>query len=202
LGLLRHSDSATARTVSIFAVGWFDFREAVLLPLTAVLRSFSEATASYLEHPIDDRTLMRLVMGGLLDQLSNHRAALRGFTAAADDLEPADREEFHRPMREVVTRMGAISRAEAERRGVAANNVDFDTTIRVAVGMIISVVVHDEWLLRGGPDRLTRAQLLEHITEMMLRSMQPPPPADGATTTAVPATDRNLSTGPKPEPIN
>jgi AcrR family transcriptional regulator len=149
------------------------FREAVLLPLTAVLRSFSDATASYLEHPIDDRTLMRLVMGGLLDQLSNHRAALRGFTAAADDLEAADREEFHRPMREIVTRMGAISRAEAERRGVAKNNLDVDTTIRVSVGMIISVVVHDEWLLRDGPDQLTRAQLLEHITEMMLRSMQP-----------------------------
>src|SRR5271163_4710079 len=53
------------------------FRESVLLPLMNVLAAFADASVRYLDHPLDDRTLMRLFVGELLDQLSQHRAALR-----------------------------------------------------------------------------------------------------------------------------
>lgn len=147
------------------------FRESVLQPLMHVLRAFAEASSRYLDHPLDDRTLMRLFVGELLDQLSDHRAALRSITAAEDDLDPADREAFHQAMAELLTAIDAIGRAEAQRRGSGQSGLGIEVTNRLAIGMIISVVVHEQWLLRGLPRTPDHGQILDHITDLLLRGV-------------------------------
>lgn len=144
------------------------FRESVLLPLVNVLTAFSEASARYLEHPLDDRSMTRLVMGSLLDQLSDHRAALRSFVAAEDELDPEARADLHRALSEVMDKMGEIAEAEGERRGSPRGGLGQAMSPRLSVAMFISLIVHDAWLLPSGSDRPTRAQLLDHITEFTL----------------------------------
>ena len=146
------------------------FREAVMLPLVTVLESFSEASERYLDYALDDRALMRLVVGGLLDQLSEHRAALRSIAAAEDDLEPEERERLHRALAGVLIRMGEVAREEGERRGASPPGIGIEMTARVLVGTMISVVIYEDWLLRGLPERPTRADIRDHLVEMWLRA--------------------------------
>lgn len=147
------------------------FREAVLEPLLRVLSAFSEASARYLSQPLDDVSLMRLVVSELLDQLSAHRATLRSVTAAEDDLDPLPREEFHRAMSGVLAQLGQVARAEGRRRGRGDTGLGIELTTRIMVGMMISVVVHEDWLLPAGPDRPDRRQLAEHLTALMLQGV-------------------------------
>jgi AcrR family transcriptional regulator len=146
------------------------FREAVLLPLMTFLESFSEASERYLDYALDDRSLMRLVIGSLLDQLGEHRAALRSIIAAEEDLGPEERERFHQALADVLIRMGEIARAEAIRRGSAPPGLGIEVTARVLVGAIISLVIYEDWLLRGLPQEPSRADLLDHLVEIMLRA--------------------------------
>lgn len=149
------------------------FRESVLDPLTQVLKSFSDASARWFEQPLDDAAIMRVLMSELLDQLTAHREALRSFTAAEDDLDPAARADFHRSMNEVLDRLGAIAHREGMRRNRGQIGLGPDMIIRVAVGMVISVVVHDTWLLPSGPNRPTRQEVSDHLTAFMLQGIGP-----------------------------
>lgn len=146
------------------------FQEAVLQPLVTVLQSFSEASARYLDYALDDRSMMRLVVGSLLDQLGEHRAALRSITAAEEDLGPDERESLHQALAGVLVRMGEIAREEAIRRGSAPPGLGIEMTARVLVGAIISLVIYEDWLLRGLPQAPSRADILDHLVEMMLRA--------------------------------
>jgi hypothetical protein len=131
---------------------------------------FSEASARYFDYALDDRSMMRLTVGGLLDQLGEHRAALRSITAAEDDLSPEDRDDLHRALADVLVRMGEIARAESERRGADDYGLGIEMTARMLVGTIVALVVHDGWLLRDLPHEPSRGELLEHLVEMMLRA--------------------------------
>jgi AcrR family transcriptional regulator len=147
------------------------FRESVLDPLMKVLSTFADAAARYLEQPLDDLALMRLVMSELLDQLSLHRATLRSFVAAEDDLGEAARAEFHTAINGVLVNFGAIARAEGDRRGRGTTGLGVETTARLAVAMMISLVVHDEWILGIGADRPSRSALVDHIASLMLQGV-------------------------------
>jgi AcrR family transcriptional regulator len=157
--LYRHFPSKTAI-----------FREAVLLPLVAVLESFSDATARYTEYALDDRSLMRLVVGSLLDQLGDHRAALRSLTSAEDALSPDEREDLHQALADVLTRIGDIAREEATKRGAAPPGLGIELTARVLVGTVVSLVIYGDWLLRDLPQTASRTDLLDHLVEIMLRA--------------------------------
>jgi len=146
------------------------FREAVLVPLVAVLESFSQASARYVDLPLDDRSLMRVVVGSLLDQLGEHRAALRSIPAAEDDLGPDERKTLHEALGDVMIRFSDIARAEAVRRGATAPGLGIEMTARLLVGMVVSLVIHEDWLLRGLPGLPPRAEILDHLVEMMLRA--------------------------------
>jgi hypothetical protein len=114
--------------------------------------------------------MMRLVVGSLLDQLGEHRAALRSITAAEDDLGPVEQEELHRALADVLVRMGDVARREAIRRDAAVPGLGIEMTARVLVGTIISLVIYEDWLLRGLPETPSRADILDHLVEMMLRA--------------------------------
>jgi AcrR family transcriptional regulator len=157
--LYRHFPSKTAI-----------FREAVLLPLVGVLESFSEAAARYSEYDLDDRSMMRLVVGSLFDQLGAHRAALRSVVSADDSLNPEQREELHQALGEVLTGFTEVARQEAAKRGATPPGLGIDLTARALVGTVISLVIFDEWLLRGLAQSPSRTDLRDHLVEMTLRA--------------------------------
>jgi AcrR family transcriptional regulator len=146
------------------------FREAVLLPMVAVLESFSEATARYTEYALDDRSLMRLVVCSLLDQLGAHRAALRSLTSVEDHLTAADRDDLHRALADVLTRFGEIARQEAGRRDASVPGAGIELTARALVGTVISFVIFDDWLLSGLPHAPTHTELRDRLVEITLRA--------------------------------
>lgn len=146
------------------------FREAVLEPLLTVLQSFSDATTRYSDYALDNRSLMRLVVGSLLDELGEHRAALRSISAAEDDLDAEDREALHAALADVLTRISTIARTENDRRGTLEPGLGVEMNARFLVAAMISLVVHDEWILRGLPRQPERSELLEHLVEIMLRA--------------------------------
>jgi hypothetical protein len=74
-------------------------------------------------------------------------------------------------MAEPLIAIDAIARAEGERRGSGQTGLGIELTSRLAIGMIVSVVVHDAWLLRGLPRTPTREQLIDHITDLMLQGI-------------------------------
>jgi hypothetical protein len=67
--------------------------------------------------------------------------------------------------------MGELAQAEGERRNSPSGGLGQRMTPRLAVAMILSLVVHDAWLLPRGDDRPDRSQLLDHITEFMLHGI-------------------------------
>ncbi len=147
------------------------FRESVLDPLMRVLQALSDASSRFLDHPLDDATLMRIFVAELVEQMSTHRAALRSFAVAEDDLDAEARREFHQAMSDVMDRMGAVARAEGTRRGLGDTGMGVEMTARVAVGLVISLVTHDQWLLPTGDRAPTRAQLIDHLTDFMLQGV-------------------------------
>ena len=146
------------------------FQEAILQPLMTVLESFSEASERYMDYALDDRSMMRLVVGGLLDQLSEHRAALRSISAAEEDLVPEERERLHRALADVLVRFGTVARDEGARRGATPPGIGIEVTARVLVGTMISVVIYEDWLFRGLPQKPSRADIRDHLVEMWLRA--------------------------------
>jgi AcrR family transcriptional regulator len=157
--LYRHFPSKTAI-----------FREAVLLPLVGVLESFSQAAARYSEYDLDDRSMMRLVVGSLFDQLGAHRAALRSIISAEDGFTPEQRDELHQALADVLTAFADVARREAEKRGAAPPGLGIDVTARTLVGTVISLVIFDDWLLRGVPRTPSPTDLRDHLVEMTLRA--------------------------------
>lgn len=146
------------------------FQEAILQPLVTVLEAFSKASEQYLHYSLDDRSMMRLVIGGLLDQLSEQRAALRSITAAEDDLGPDEREILHRALADVLVRFGRVAREETIRRGAQPPGLGIELTARMLVGTMISLVMFDGWLLRDLPDSPSRADIRDHLVEIWLQA--------------------------------
>jgi AcrR family transcriptional regulator len=147
------------------------FRESVLHPVLEVLDAFASASARYIDHPLDDRSMMRLVLGELLEQLRIHRSAIRSFVAVEEDLTPLERDEFHNAMIALVGRLEEVAREVGSRRGLEEDDPAIAWGVRLALGAMISVVSHDRWLLPGLPDEPSRTETVEHITTFMLRAM-------------------------------
>lgn len=147
------------------------FRESVLEPLTKAMSTFADTVARYLEQPLGDVALMRLTVSELYDQLSLHRASLRSFGAAEDDLGEAGRADFHRMMDGVLAEFGAVARAEADRRGRGRTGLGAEMSVRVLIGTIISLVIYDEWITGVGDDRPSRAALMDHVSALVLNGI-------------------------------
>ena len=150
------------------------FRQALLVPLLEVLDSFSSASARYVEYAIDARSILRLLVGSLMDQLAEHRAALRSIATAEDDLPHDEREHLHQALADVMVSLSSVARREQDRRGTAVYDAGVELSMRALVGMVISLVTHDAWLLRGLPGNPSRTEIVDHLVEMMLRAHPPP----------------------------
>lgn len=144
------------------------FTEAVLAPFLRFLESFSDTSARYLAQPLDNETMMRLFVSELVDQLTVHRRALRTFLAAAEDLDEDQKQRFYGAFDEVMVRLGEVVSAEGALRRREQRVLGSEMNVRATVGMVLSLVVLDDWLLPPGARRPSRDQLVEHLCVILM----------------------------------
>jgi AcrR family transcriptional regulator len=143
------------------------FASAVLAPFLRFLETFSDTSARYLAQPLPVEAMMRLFVSELFDQLTVHRGALRSFLAAAEDLDDATRQGFYRAFDDVMVRIGQVATTEARVRNKTQRGLGSEMNVRMAVGMVLSLVVLDDWLLPSDDRRPTRDQLIGHVCTIL-----------------------------------
>jgi AcrR family transcriptional regulator len=144
------------------------FTEAVLAPFLRFLESFSDTSARYLAQPLDNQTMMRLFVSELVDQLTVHRGALRTFLAASEDLDEDQKQRFYGAFDEVMVRLGEVVSTETTIRRREQRVLGSEMNVRATVGMVLSLVVLDDWLLPAGERRPSRDQLVDHLCQILL----------------------------------
>ncbi len=144
------------------------FAAAVLAPFLQFLGAFTDASARYLSQPLDDEAMMRLFVSELLDQLTEHRRALRMFLAAAEDLDGETTAAFYGGFNDVMVKLGEVVGSEARLRQRRLRGRGAEMSVRTTVGMVMSLVVLDDWFRPPSDARPTRDELIEHLRDILL----------------------------------
>lgn len=144
------------------------FAAAVLAPFLQFLGTFSDASARYLSQPLDDESMMRLFVSELLDQLTEHRRALRTFLAAAEDLDDETTEAFYGAFNDVMIKLGKVVGSEALVRRRKMRGLGAEMSVRTTVGIVMSIAVLDDWFLPPADERPTRNEVIEHVRDILL----------------------------------
>jgi AcrR family transcriptional regulator len=145
------------------------FAEAVVAPFLQFLENFSEVSARYLSQPLPVPVMMRLFVSELVDQLTRHRRSLRTVLAASEDLEVETRDALVSGLDAVLRRLGdVVGLEQGMRRHRADNPLGPEMDVRAVVGMVLALVVLDDWLLPAGDRRPTQEQLVDHLTHFLL----------------------------------
>lgn len=145
------------------------FAEAVVAPFADVMEAFSGMVERTVAQPIELKTLMRLFLSELIAQLSANRRTLRMFLAAEDQLDEETKALFYERFHAVIARLTEIVEPESRRHGRPHNPLGTDMNVRATLGMVLSVVILDDWLLP--PDRPTRDQLIDHLGAVLLNGV-------------------------------
>lgn len=145
------------------------FAEAVLLPFARLFEAFSHTAARRFAEPVDLPVLMRLFVSELIDQLRAHRQTLRMFLAAEDELDADTREVFYNLFDEVIRKLSEVTAEESRLRNRPQGVLGPEMNVRATLGMAISLVVLDNWLLPQRPAKPTREQLVEHLSTLLLQ---------------------------------
>jgi AcrR family transcriptional regulator len=144
------------------------FAEAVVAPFLDFLERFSEVSARYFSEPLPVPVMMRLFVSELVDQLTRHRRSLRTVLAAAEDLEADTRAALVHGLDSVLVRLGEVVAAEQGLRHQPERPLGAEMDVRATVGMVLALVVLDDWLLPPGDRRPDRDQLVDHLTRFLL----------------------------------
>jgi AcrR family transcriptional regulator len=146
-----------------------DLFEATMLgPLQKFLEDHAAYWSSRPLGEVDVADLMRRYATGLVKMLYEHRDAMRLLiTASRDDDElGVIARRISRQFAEGLVAMREITLAEAQIHGYPALNAP-DATIAAATGMIISMVLFDDWVFPGGRPP-SRAKMVDEIVAMVL----------------------------------
>lgn len=147
------------------------FAAAVLAPFLGFLTTFSDTSTRYLAQPLPVEVMMRLFVSELFEQLTAHRGALRSFLAAAEDLDEKTKADFYHAFDHVMVRIGQVASNDARARNRAQRGLGSEMNARMAVGVVLSLVVLDDWLLPGDDRRPSREQLIEHVCTILLQGI-------------------------------
>jgi AcrR family transcriptional regulator len=145
------------------------FAEAVVAPFAEVMEAFSGMVERTVAQPLEVETLMRLFLAELIEQLTTHRRTLRMFLAAEDQLDEDTKALFYARFHSVITRLAEVVEPESRRHNRPHNPLGTDMNTRATLGMVLSLVILDDWLLP--PARPTRDQLIDHLGAVLLNGV-------------------------------
>jgi AcrR family transcriptional regulator len=147
------------------------FREALIAPFVESLHTFAEAWKRSFAEPSDENQVMRELVSDLYDSLRRHDEAVTGLLTAQDSLDPGTTAEIERLFSELFARLRLMGEHEADRRAWFSGE-GMDLNARLLVGMVTATVAYRRWFLPTGRDRISREQLITHMTNLLLYGLR------------------------------
>lgn len=156
------------------------YEAAVLRPLQAFVEEFVAEWDGYESEPHLATQTASDWLGGLYDLFREHQElvlALLGPSGGSGLGEESA--QVANWIAQVIDRVGVVIETEAQRRGWSG----FDTrmSIRIALGMALSLAVMEDWIFPAGGPRPDRDEIVAGMVSFVLRSMSNPGGANGIT---------------------
>lgn len=174
--IARHAEVADALVYKDFGTKDNLFDETIVAPFHEFLESFMSQWRSR-ESPFTNEAAVRRFVTELYDLLHRHRELVMALVAA---------NRYASPTILVDANGSALSReldvlaelfdSEAEARGMPGT--DFYVLIRCVTGMIMSLILLDDWLFPQGARHPARGRVIDQITTMVLTGVEGTPPAN------------------------
>lgn len=144
------------------------FRVAVVEPYHEFVTSFVSRWRAHSERRSSEEMVGRFVYE-LYDMLHEHREMITALVAANsldDETYRSSRVELNRELDALADQTAS----DAEGRGL--EGVDLNLAVRCATGMVMSLVLLDDWLLPEGERRPTRDHLLDEVHRFVLGGLE------------------------------
>ena len=151
------------------------FREALIAPFVESLQTFTDAWKRSFSEPSDEEQIMRVLIGGLYDNLRSHDEAITGLLTAQDSLDVDTTAEIDRLFADVFAQLQNMGEQEADRR-TWIKGEGMDLNARLLVGMVTATVVYRRWFMPAGRNRISRERLVTHMTNLILYGLRLTPP--------------------------
>jgi AcrR family transcriptional regulator len=153
------------------------FREAVLEPYEEFVSSFVRRWEAE-PTPLSNENMMSTFIGQLYGLLSDRRELILALVSANAFSEPRIHPPGGSALNDALNALTGHAEGEAELRGF--EDIDVGLGVRCVVGLVMSFVVLDDWLLPQGADAPGRAHLISELTGFalggLLRGTNPPTP--------------------------
>jgi AcrR family transcriptional regulator len=153
------------------------FNVAVLQPYHGFVTSFVSGWQEATERR-PNAEMVRAFVHQLYDLLSEHRELITSLVSASTLTDANGRRPARSQLSSELDALATQTAADAEGRGM--DGVNFDIAVRCAVGMVMSLVLLDDWLLPTGARRPTRDQLLDEAYQLILGGLERNKGAGGA----------------------
>jgi len=145
------------------------FNAAVLEPYHGFIGSFVARWHSATERPSNSEMVGTFVRQ-LYDLLSENRELITSLVAASTLTGSPGQTPARAQLNAELDVLAAETAADAEGRGM--DGVDFNLAVRCAVGMVMSLVLLDDWLLPAGDRRPSREALLDEAHQLILGGLE------------------------------
>ena len=145
------------------------FNAAVLEPYHGFISSFVARWKGATERRSNSEMVGEFVRR-LYDLLSENRELITSLVAASTLTDSEGQTPARAQLNAELDALAAQTAADAEGRGM--DGVDFNIAVRCAVGMVMSLVLLDDWLLPTGDSRPSRAALLDEAHHLILGGLE------------------------------
>lgn len=170
--IAKHAQVADALVYKDFGTKDSLFDETILQPFHEFLESFMAQWRSR-KSPFTNEAAVRRFVTELHDLLHDHRELVMALVAANRYASPTIMVDAGgSALSKELDALAALFDEEAEARGMPGT--DFFVLIRCATGMIMSIVLLDDWLFPQGRGHPSRTRVIDQITKMILTGVTGP----------------------------
>lgn len=168
--IARHAEVAEALVFKDFGTKDRLFAETVVEPYHEFLESFMARWRDRTS-PFSNDAAVRRFVTELYDFVSEHRDLVMALVAANRYASPTIQvDKDGSALSRELDALSALFDDEAEARGMSG--VDFFVITRCAVGMIMSLVLLDDWLFPQGGRHPSRKRIVDQVTQLILRGVE------------------------------
>ena len=170
------AEAGVSRTLIFrhFGSKWDLFQASQLQPFLDLMEGFRAAWDAQSEEVWDERKLMRSMVELMYDGFRAHSVGLLGL-ASIDMLDPEAARKARESLDRVFADVVEVGKQEARRRGWFSEK-DLELSIRMIIGTVASITVLEPLFVPSGRRRPSRAQMVEHLTNLVLYGIRLAPP--------------------------
>ena len=148
--IAEHADVALSVLDRHFKTKANLFAEAVLVPFAELLEQTSRDWLRQRDEPVQDDSLMHVVIHDMCHSLAKHQNALRGLLLAKEELGDEITGRVREAFDDLFRQLRLMAELEAERRQWFSPD-GLDLTLRILMGMAMGTTAYDWILLPADP---------------------------------------------------